>query len=342
MIVNGIWVGWGLGDHSSKDFTVQHAKAYMRADFSSYAGTLEDTNIFDQHMHDVVVEMQQRLAKDGKLVWDQFILGVLDLPTEYAMGFKKKGLPVYISIEGHSSNMDFGPVADTGEVLQGEGRWRHQKTGYNNGSLPFNNQDGVDAIDENVRLRGGNGDKYFGAFSQGAICLFDYFQQHGIPPRTKGVLLYGNPCRGQGSVAEWCDLATIAACSNTHGLDPLQRFDLPGCVALGSVPHKDVLRKGDIFSDEDDSLKAKIAMAVYQAVARGDIMSNPYSITANIVVLFTDLLINQANAFQYVFAIVMEIIGAIGFLASGTNPHYAPFDITGGINWMRGLLIANG
>jgi hypothetical protein len=30
MKINGVWVGWGLGDHSSADLTVQRAKAYMR------------------------------------------------------------------------------------------------------------------------------------------------------------------------------------------------------------------------------------------------------------------------------------------------------------------------
>ena len=98
MQINGIWVGWGLGDESLKDVTVREAKRYMRVMYASYCSGLEDTNLFDQQMYDAVVEMQKRLVASGKLQWDHFMLGVLDLPTEYAMGFKKKPLPVGISV----------------------------------------------------------------------------------------------------------------------------------------------------------------------------------------------------------------------------------------------------
>ena len=335
MRINNQWVGWGLGDNSSGDFTVRDAKRFMRAMYASYAGNLADTNEFDQQMYDAVVEMQKRLVASGKLQWDHFLLGILDLPTEYAMGFRDKPLPVGISVEGHSSNMYFGPVADTFTQLEAEKVCRHQPTGYDNAPIPFNNQSGVDALADNVN-RYPNDDIYIGGFSQGMIVVYDYFAQHGIPPRLKGCLFYGNPCRKLGSAAQWCLDNGWVKNKNTHGLDPLRRFELPGCVSLDStgIPYVDVWRQGDIFTDEDDSLRAQIAEAVYQAVARGDFMSNPYSIAANIAEMFS-------KPIEYVFAIVQEIIGALVFVANPNNPHYSPFDIVPGMNWMRDLMRAN-
>lgn len=333
MEINGIWVGWGLGDHSTRDFTVQRAKSFMRRMYASYCGDLADTNIFDQQMQDAVKEMQTRLAASGRLVWDQFLLGVLDLPTEYAMGFKTKEVPVGISVEGHSSNMYFGPVADSFTQLEGEKILQHQPTGYDNGAIPFDNKDGVRAFKENIdKFKGRK--KILGGFSQGMIILYDYLAQYGVPDNTIGFIFYGNPCRGLGSVADFCIANGWVTDSNTRGLDPLRRFNLKGCFDIDAtgIPYIDIWRQGDIFADEKDGkLTTQMAEAVYQAIARGDFMSNPYSIAANIAALF-------GQPISYVFAIVMEIIAGIKFLADPTNPHYSPFDIEPGKAWLREII----
>ena len=88
MRINGVWVGWGLGDNSTGDFTVQRAKAFMRNKFGSYAGHLADTNLFDQQMFDAMVEMQNRYVASGQLAIGKFIRGALDLETQYVMGFR--------------------------------------------------------------------------------------------------------------------------------------------------------------------------------------------------------------------------------------------------------------
>jgi hypothetical protein len=333
MEVNGTWLGWGLGDYSSRDYTVRDFKRFAKRMYASYCSDLDDTNIFDQAMQDHVTQIQQRLAADGQLIWGQFILGVLDLPTEYATGFKAKLPPVGISVEGHSSNMYFGPVADTFTQLEGEGRLQHQPTGYDNGAIPFNNADGVRALKENVDKYPGR-KKVIGGFSQGMIVVYDYLEQYGPPDDTIAFLFYGNPNRGLNSVAPW---SIAQAESGSHGLDPLKRFNLPGCFNIDAtgIPYADVWRKGDIFADEKDGLEFQIAAAVYQAVARGDFLSNPWSIAANIAAMFN-------KPIDYVFAIVMEIINGVVFLAEPNNPHYSPFNLDGGRDWLRGILIANG
>lgn len=337
MQIDGVWVGWGLGDHSLADLTVQKAKAYMRAMYRSYAGTLADTNVYDQQMQDTVLEMQRRLVIDGKLTVGQYLPGVLDLPTQIAMGFKKPPaakLPVCVSVEGHQSNMWFGPVADTFTQLEQEGRCRHQPTGYDNGDMPFNNQSGVDALDENIRLRvPADVDLVLGGFSQGMIVIYDYLEQHGIPKNLKGVLMYGNPCRALGSVAPWADKATAAAARGTHGLDPVKNFEKPGCVSLraAGIPFVDVWRKGDIFTQNGDDLEGQVKAAVYQAVARGKFFGDTTTLASQIAHAL-------GQPILYVLPIVLATFSGITFLAQNPNAHYSPFDISGGKDWTRSLL----
>ena len=355
MRVDGVWVGWGLGDHSTVDFTVQKAKAYMRAMFRSYAGGLSDTNVYDQQMVDVVTEMQSRLVASGQLSLGEYIPGVLDLPTQYAMGFRQRPAPekpMIFSVEGHQSNMFYGPVADTATQLETERRAHHQPIGYQNSSIPFDNQNGTNELARLVSLPVmDNGvpfdedcDWYLEGFSQGMIIVYDFCEQYlsdGAPlawrrKTLKGILAYGSPTRKLGSVAPWA--RSWVKNPNTHGLDPLKRFGLEGCFDPDEygIPMMDVWREGDIFTQNGDDVVSQLKAAVYQAVARGDVLSNPTSIAARLAQAFS-------LSFDFVIQVVMAIWSGLTFVARGNdNPHYSPFDIRGGIDWMRGLLIQNG
>lgn len=217
-----------------------------------------------------------------------------------------------------------------------------------------------------------------GGYSQGGIVITDFYLNHLLPgcdlawrlPDLRGVLAYGNPCRETGSVAPWSRAQAGPAANG--GIDPLVRFGRPG------IPEKpanwmDVYRKGDIFADNEPNTgvltaptsplagalgglgglgslfglpatatsqlsgllsgggEGDVKSAVYQAVARADLFSNPFSLVTQISNLFS-------KPFDEVLAIFEAIISGIGFLAKQDNPHYAPFDISGGINWVRGLL----
>lgn len=333
MDVNGVWVGWGLGDNSGHDFTVRDAKSYMRRMYASYCSDLADTNLFDQAMQDHVEQMQQRLAAGGQLTWGQFILGVLDITTQYAMGFKHKPLPVFITVEGHMSNMWAGPVADTATQLMAEGICVHQPTGYKNGDIPFNNKDGVSELQENFALRSGTGNVYLGAYSQGVIVLHDWLAQYGVSSRIKGILMYGNPCRQAGSVAEWA--RPWVERPELHGLDPYKRFGKT-VILDGVVPHVDVWREYDIFAQNGDDEEGQMKAAVYEAVARGDFFSNPISLASLIFKLFSNF--SMTYILGFIYEVMMASGSGIKFLADNPNPHYAPYDITGGKNWMRGVI----
>lgn len=340
MLLNGLWVGWGLGDHSVKDFTVRDFKRYAKRMYRSYCFDLDDTNVFDQSMQDHVEEIQTRLADDGHLVWGQFILGVLDLPTEYATGFKEEPLPWIITVEGHQSNQWWGPCADTARALQTENRCYWQPTGWANSDIPFKQQSGIDALKENVDKCPDSVDLYIICYSQGAMVVYDYLAKYGIPDNLKAILFYGNPCRAENSIAEWA----IPWLKRTtgHGLDPVFRFELPGCVSLkeAGVLYKDVLREGDIFAQNWDDLESQMRAAVYQGIARSKFFGNPISFASLIFKLFSSFSLDHILSFVYY--IMMASGSGIVFLAGNPNPHYAPYDITGGKDWLRGLLIKNG
>jgi hypothetical protein len=94
----------------------------------------------------------------------------------------------------------------------------------------------------------------------------------------------------------------------------------------------DVYRKGDIFSDNEPTKEGQVKAAIYQAVARFDLFSNPTSLVAQIASAFVVPL-------DFVWAAFLAIVSGIGFLADqGNNPHYSPFNIDGGLNWLRGIL----
>lgn len=351
--VDGRWLGWGLNDNSSVDFTVRNAKGYMRRMFRSYAGNLADTNLFDQAMQDAVMEMQRRLVVDGHLVVGEYLPGILDLPTQFAMGFRKRpdpDKPMIFSVEGHLSNMFAGPVADTATQMETELRAHHQPIGYNNGKIPFDNQDGVNTLAVLVgsgRMPNGvpfddDCDWYLEGFSQGMIVVCDFwanYLQDGQPlahrrKYLKGILAYGNPCRKLGSVAPWA--MQWVKNPDTHGLDPLRRFGFDGVPDPNDmgIPMVDVWREGDIFAQNGDDLKSQMKAAVYQAVARGKFFGNPYTLASQVAAMF-------GEPFSHALAIVMAIFSGLTFVSkSANNPHYSPFDISGGEQWMRGLLAA--
>ncbi len=338
---DGSWQGWGLGDVDPK---VAEIQKFLAGKFASYAGDLVATGTYDQATADVVAEMQTRYGLP--------VTGVFDYASQVKSGFVKASAPapairpLFVSVEGHLSNMFAGPVADTGAALEREGLCNHQPTGYQNGSIPFDNASGVNelarffgqgVLDSGVPFPLGT--KYvLAGFSQGAIVVTDFIANFLQPgqvhaPRAKdclGILMYGNPCRSAGSVAPWS--RAQAGPPENAGLDPIARLDLLG-IDL-PFPIMDVYRKGDIFSDNEPTVEGEIKAAIYQAVARGDLFSDPFSICAQIAQAFV-------VPVDYVIGAFQAIVSGIGFLATQPSPHYSPYDIGGGINWARDLLTAS-
>lgn len=330
----GKWIGWGLGDVDPKVAAIQK---FLATHFKSYAGSLVATGTYDAATAAAVSEMQRRYGLPVTGVFDyasqlksHFITAVP--PTPPVIGF---------SVEGHLSDMWAGPVSDTMTILEREGRLHHQPIGYNDGAMPFDNRSGTEelarlyratTLDDGTPFPAGK-KSVLSDFSQGAIVVTDFIVNYLQPGqeldwRAKDILCrlsYGNPTRSTGSVAPWS--RAQAGPPENAGLDPLIRLDKLG-IAL-PFPHADVYRKGDIFSDNEPTVEGQIKAAIYQLVARGDVFSGSASIVAQV-----------ADAFKvpldYVWGAFTAIISGIEFLANQQgNPHYSPFDLSGGINWVR-------
>lgn len=328
----------------SNDPVVLAWQQVMLKRFTSYAkaadgGKLRADAYFGQDDLAVHQEWQRRTHRAVTAVVSDEELALLGVIA------KPKVLPVMFTVEGHLSNMFAGPVADTATQLEREGVCRHQPIGYNNGALPFDNASGTRELARLVGLtKLDNGTPFpagtpwsIGCYSQGDITAFDFYVSYLLPGQSlawrlkdlRGVLAYGGPCRATDSIAPWA--RSWAPKTGTHGLDPYRRF---GAKGFPAKPDNwvDVYRAGDIFAENGDDKASAVKAAVYQAVARGDVFSNPYSLAVQIADLFL-------VPFDQVLAMVMAIISGIGFLADGNGaPHYAPYDITGGVDWMRRCL----
>lgn len=339
---DGKWIGYGLGDTGPK---VVDLKAFMRAKFASYAGDLADTDVYDGQMVTAVEELQRRYGLP--------VTGITNYATQVKMGFivpPDPVKPILISVEGHMSDLFSGPAADTCKIIEREGHAHWQPTGYNCTALPFDTQSGVNEI---ARFLGqgvlDNGTPFplgtpwaLVGFSQGATVVYDAYRTLLQPgqihaPRAadlKGVLTFGNPNRQSGSIAPWAlDLVNDAS---THGLDPLKRFGLPGNPDGPAHPWMDVWRQGDLFADAADNDAYGPKAAVYQAVARSDFFSDPYSLVAQIADLFSE-------PFNEIWDIFLAIVDGVRFLADQPNPHYSPWPthtMGGGIDWLKGRLTA--
>lgn len=316
---------------------IEYWQAWFKRDYRAYAP--EKDGYYGNDEVTAVKEMQRRLGLPQT--------GEFDATSAIRVGYvpPAPGLrQLMFTVEGHCSNMFAGPVADTARQLEAEGLCHHQPIGYNNGPIPFDNASGVREL---VRLLSSEvmdnlvpfplGTPWsLGGFSQGGIVICDFYFDYLAPgkpldwrtPDLKGVLVYGNPGRQTDSIADWA--RPWIKKTGTHGLDPRRRFGISG------YPDKpdfwvDVYREGDIFAENSGDKPSEVRAAVYQAVARADFFSNPFSLARQIADIFDEPV-------EQVLAIIVAIISGVVFIGDNPNPHYSPYDIRGGIDWMRDCL----
>jgi hypothetical protein len=351
---NGNWIGLGVGDVDDPDtarnapnwhaITLLTGKLHDKYQWARDLGVVAQPN-YDQRVARAIEQFCQRTGLP--IIRDPSGFAVANLAVRQRLGSYPPPapiLPIMFTVEGHTSNMFFGPVADTATQLESEGHCHHQPIGYNNGAIPFDNSSGENQL---ARLVGATvmdngvpfpaGTKWvLGIFSQGAIVGFDFWVNHLAPGKPLewreadllGVLAYGNPCRQTDSIAPWA--AGQVSKTGTHGLDPLKRFGLPG-FPVKPDNWMDDYREGDIFAENSDDTASKVKAAVYQAVARGDFFSDPFSLAVQIAKVF-------GTPATQVLGIIEAIISGVVFLGDNPNPHYSPYDISGGVNWVRSLL----
>lgn len=367
MLVAGVWVGWGLGDWShnpdgtDRDNTVRRAKKYMRAMFRSYAGHLEDSNKYDQQMHDCVVIMQGKLVERPmnwyKLLPGQFIPGVLDMPTQLAMGFKKPipniVRPIIFTVEGHRSNMFFGPCASGAETLQNQGVCWWKPVKHNETKFPFDNPFGVEALFAMLSRHEVEGPIVDGkvvmwpfppgtpwgiwGFSQGAMIISEFMAKYVLPPNAplhwrlkdfRRGLGIGNPRREFGKCAPWADNPPpLDTGGIMGGLDGKGLFVTTGTAIEGRWQEN--ANEADMFAQNKRDKAGQNKTIIAKVITEGG-LPTVTAMFAQVMKIFMQLPAEALPAISAAFS-------AIVFLARNPNPHYTTVAEPGDIEWMRGV-----
>lgn len=330
MRVAGVWVGLGIGDVSPE---VRAIKAFMRKKFS-YAKDLKDTSLYDEQMVNAVTEMQARYAKAGQI--GLHTPGIVNVETKYAMGFLPRPMlpkPVLFTVEGHMSNMWFGPCAETARVLEQQGICKWQPVGYDSTSLPFNNRSGIDELRRLLADRTllPPGTPWgLAIFSQGGIIGSSVWLDY-IAPATgslhwrrsswRGTLAFGNPYRELNTVAEWVQDPPRP---NTHGISNVRMTNTP-------PQWKEVARRGDLYTEVDANSEAtEHKTAIYMAV-QNQWSGHPDSLLNQMLEL------TQRPAPEFL-AMVQAIANGAMFLGN-MSPH-GGYDLRPCIDYMRARLTA--
>lgn len=231
MYVLGQYVGLGEGTPPAPPDSspeIAKIKAWLKPRFTPARQTLDDGPVFTSALTAEIRRIQTIRVAEGKLKPGEFIPGVINLATKYAMGYLKKEvlLPLYFSVEGHLSDPALGPVAWIGDVLSAEGRALHIRTYYDRWALPFKNKTGVDMLAAQIGATefwydDGTGPKLIkfpagtpfsiGAFSQGSMIWYDFYHQYLAPGKPlnwrlkdlRGAIVCGDPCREKGVCVDW-------------------------------------------------------------------------------------------------------------------------------------------
>lgn len=355
MRLNGVWIGWGLGDWShnhdgtDKDSTVRRFRDYARRMFRSYAGGLADNNKFDQELYLVVQEMQQRYVADGKLALGLYVPGVLDLPTQEVSGYRRvsKILPIIFTVEGHMSNPFVGPAAFNAETLQNQGVCRWKPYYYVNNDVPFHNKQPILDLANMIGQKQVEGPIINGrplmwdfndrvgwgiiGFSRGAMITSDLMSQHVLQgslawrlPTFKRGLALGNPRREFGKCAPWADNPPPA---NTGGI--MDRLFVTTGTAIQDRWAENA-NAGDMFAQNTKDSTGLMKTTIARIITEGSFFGGQAAVFARVLAFF-------GNPTGELFADIKAAYEAIRFLATNPNPHYTTVAEPGDIEWMRGV-----
>lgn len=248
--------------------------------------------------------------------------------------------PVIFTVEGHLSNMWFGPCADNARQLQSEGLAYWQPVGYNSNALPFDNPSGVRELASligNERLPDGTpfppGTRWgIIGFSQGAMVVSDFLEQqilHGpLQWRLKDLrrsLCLGNPRRELGKCAPWADNPPPL---NTSGIMVTHQFVTTGTPLEGI--HAENANAKDLFAQNTNDKAGLDKEAIARIITQNSWVGGQAAILTRVLALL-------GNVPGEAIPAIKALISAIMFAASNPNPHYTTIAEPGDVQWMRGV-----
>ena len=303
MRVGGQWVGWGLGDVDPK---VRDMKGHLRRKFS-YARHLADTDVYDQQMVDVVMEMQRRYALP--------VTGIMNAATQEACGYWKPippPRPTLYTVCGTGVPWWVGPDADIGKTLEGAGKYRWQPVGYP--ARPFPMWPSVMlGVAELARLVEATPGRFsLVGYSQGAIVVGQFYKHHlfqgalnhRLPDLVKYVT-FGDPMRPNNTV--WPDGVGRVCRPNTGGILE-DRLDYPPTM------YRTYGHAGDLYTDVELNDEGEHKRAIGKIVMGSNVFGGPDSILAQLVEL-------GLNPFGEGMAAAQALMDAGMFFINRTTPH---------------------
>lgn len=354
MYINGNYVGLGEGDRSPELVKV---KALLKRKFTPARNTLDDGDLFTPALTTEVRRVQGVYTAEGKPGAPRYVPNVINLEFKYDVGLLKRPdpvKPIVFTVEGHLSNMFFGPCAQTAGTLEQQGIAHWKPVGdWDTAALPFKNGTGVEALYRQlsrafiegppVDPNNPDGPKImwpFGpdvpwgliGFSQGAMVACEFMWKYVLPVNAplhyrlagfKRGLMFGNPRRAKDSVCWW---AQSPPDPGTHGI--MDRLFDANAEGIGDRwaehPNDD-----DMFAEVGDDQAGRDQTAIAKIITENS-WGGPAGIFTQVLKLF-------GNPTGGAFHAIKAIFDAIMFLAANPNPHYATFATPGDIEWMRGV-----
>lgn len=249
-----------------------------------------------------------------------------------ALGLAK---PIIFTVEGHLADMFVGPCAFTAQALAQQGVAVWQPVGYDNVSLPFHNQSGVDELNRLLSLTTlDNGTPFppgtpFGLiiFSQGGIVGSrvlledlrpDNGRLHWRYKDLKRAVAFGNPYREKNVIAPW---VPDPPSKDTQGIADVHIDHTPAFWMEHS-------RHGDGYAENPDDEVGLNRTAIYKIVSENSWAGGPAGMLARII----DLL---GNPFDGFIDMARSIIGFVMFV--GNMAPHGMYDLGPDIEWMRGV-----
>lgn len=353
MRINGTYVGLGEGDTSPE---VGKVKALLKRKFTPARNTLDDSDVFTPALTAEIKRVQGIYTAQGRPGAPFYVPGVINLEFKYDVGLlprPEKPKPIFFTLEGHMSNMFFGPCASNASLLESQGLCHWKPLNYDCNALPFNNQSGVDALFDQLartRIEGPPGPDgrpimwdfspdrpwVIKGFSQGALVLcnaLDQLPNHPNPvvraraSTLRRSLCLGNPRRGRDAIAPWADDPPNPG---TSGVFVHRQFIAPAYLA---GKHQENANRGDMFADNTDDKTGWDKEAIAKIICENSWIGGPAAIFTRVLALFS-------NPTGEAFYAIKAAFDAFMFLISNPNPHYATVAEPGDIEWMRAGLVA--
>lgn len=322
MKIGGQWVGLGLGDSGPE---IKKIKELLRRKFS-YASGLDSTTLFDQRLSDVVVEMQSRYERAGKLDPKDYIPGVVNVATKVVMGLipppaPADERPVLFTVCGTGVPWWVGPDADVARMV--EDRYLWQPIGYP--ARPFPMRPSVEAGRDELAVQFEkhrdrvvrHGAALIG-YSQGAIVTCEsWMDEINYPggrlswaaPHVRKAVTFGNPMRQKGKV--WADAGGRAPHPDSHGIADRLMTDTPEW-------WRDYAHAGDLYTDVSGE-SAENKTAIYKVVMGSRVFSGPDSLLRQVLELTG--VVRDSHQIIEVTALMKAIMDAGLFFVKGTGPH---------------------